>query len=57
LRAHLALEQSPLCECQYSALPHPAKTENGVAREVQRGKRSLCFVTICVGENEEHNAL
>jgi CBS domain-containing protein len=39
LRAHLALEQSPLfVNVGISALPHPFKTENGVARN-QRGKR------------------
>jgi CBS domain-containing protein len=38
LRAHLALEQSPLyVNVGISALPHPFKTEHGVARN-QRGK-------------------
>lgn len=41
LRAHLALEQSPLyVNVGISAMPHPFKTEHGVARN-QRGK---CFV-------------
>jgi CBS domain-containing protein len=40
LRAHLALEQNPLfVNVGISALPHPFKTEHGVARN-QRGKRN-----------------
>jgi CBS domain-containing protein len=56
LRAHLALEQSPLfVNVGISALPHPFKTENGVARN-QRGKTKFvgwfglvcCLVCYCV---------
>lgn len=55
LRAHLALEQSPLfVNIGISALPHPFKTQDGQAGRSQRGKmgvRPCCCIDIdcCIG--------
>jgi CBS domain-containing protein len=51
LRAHLALEQTPLfVNVGISALPHPFKTENGIARN-QRGKKRFCCLLFGVGDD------